>query len=335
MNKFDFTPVKELLNPKRKIFLTSHFNPDGDALGAMLGLYRFLLKMGHEVNMMVPNKFPGFLNWMPSQEHILRFDENKHNCQDLFLEADVLFALDYNEPSRINNAGKFFTESSAVKVLIDHHLQPMEEAFDHCFSTVDVSSTSELVYEFMQAINPNLVDKPIAECIYTGIMTDTGCFSYNCSYERTFAISGELVGKGINTDEINRLVYGTNSESKIRLTGYAISQKMKVMPKYKTAYIALTREELRKYKYTTGDTEGLVNYALSVKGIRFAALITERNKKIRISFRSVGDFSVNEFARKYFEGGGHRNAAGGDSFIGMDKTLEKFERLVRINADKI
>jgi phosphoesterase RecJ-like protein len=245
----------------------------------------------------------------------------------------VLFSLDYNSPSRINDASGSFVNSPAVKILIDHHINPEKDAYDHCFSTTQISSTCELVYQFMKSINKNLIDKAIAENIFVGIMTDTGSFSYNCNYESTFKIVAELIGKKIDTNRINRLIYSDNTESRLKLLGYSLSEKLIVLPEYQTAYISLTRAELEKYHYKTGDTEGLVNYALSIKGVQFAALFTERENKIRISFRSVGNFSVNEFAGKHYEGGGHRNAAGGDSFVDMDQTLINFNRLLEDYKD--
>ncbi len=335
MIQFDFKPVASLFEDTKHIFLTSHTNPDGDALGALLALYHFFNKIGHSVEMMVPTPFPDFLEWMPASEKILIYKNDRQKCDQHFNSADILFSLDYNGPARITDAENSFRNSNALKILIDHHIQPETSEYQHIFSTVDVSSTSELVYLFMSALQPDLIDKAITDCIYAGIMTDTGSFSYNCNYESTFRIVADIITKGTKTDEINRLVYGTNPESRIRLMGFSLSEKLVVLPEFKTAYIALTRQELNRYNYKTGDTEGLVNYALSIQGIRFAALFTERTEKIRISFRSAGDFSVNDFAREHFLGGGHKNAAGGDSFEDMNSTLVKFEDLLHRYADKI
>ncbi|MCB2222097.1 MAG: DHH family phosphoesterase [Bacteroidetes bacterium] len=335
MTTFDFNSIEPLFHSEKKIFLTSHSNPDGDALGALLALFHFFTRKGHEVNMMVPNNFPGFLQWMPGSDQILIYKKDTEVCDQLFRTTDLLFSLDYNSPSRINGAEKAFRQSQAIKILIDHHIDPEKNAYNHCFSTTLTSSTSELVFQMMNEMNGSLIDKKIADCIFTGIMTDTGSFSYNCNYKSTFQIVSELIGKGLQTDEINRLVYATNTENRIRLLGFSLSEKLVVLAEQKTAYIALSREELNRYNYQTGDTEGLVNYALSVVGIRFAALFTERGNKIRISFRSTGNFSVNEFARDHFLGGGHRNAAGGDSFDDLKTTIAKFEALLPRYADKI
>jgi len=335
LNKFDLSPVVAALSSPRKVFLTSHANPDGDALGSLLALYHFLNESGHEVSMMVPNRFPEFLHWMPGQEEIHIYEVDQEQCDHLFKEADLLFSLDYNSPGRIEQAATSFKNAKAIKILIDHHIQPETSAYDYCLTTTEVSSTAELVYLLIKAIDPALISQTMATCICVGIMTDTGSFSYNCNYESTFSIISELIVKGIRVDEINRKIYANNSENRLRLLGFALSQKLKVLPQYKTAYIALSRHELQEYKHKTGDTEGLVNHALSLRGIVFAALFTERSNKIRISFRSVNDFSVNDFARLHFSGGGHKNAAGADSFEDMEKTLEKFERLLNDYSEKL
>ncbi|MEZ5198513.1 MAG: bifunctional oligoribonuclease/PAP phosphatase NrnA [Bacteroidales bacterium] len=308
--------------------LTSHSNPDGDALGSGLATYHFLKQMGHDVKFLVPNPYPDFLNWMPGQEDIIIYEKDREIADKLFGNAELLFSLDYNAPSRLGIAEDAFKNAKGIKIMIDHHISPEIEAYDHICSTVDTSSTSELVFDFIEAIDSNLLNIPIAECLYTGIMTDTGSFSYACNSEKTFLTASILVKTGMDCVRINRMVYNTYSEGRLRLLGYALSEKLKVFPELSTAYISLSRDELNRFNYQVGDTEGLVNYALSIKGIKLAALFTERKDKIRISFRSVGGFSVNDLARKYFEGGGHKNAAGGDSYLPMDKTLEKFEKLI-------
>lgn len=328
MDTLNFSAIKELLSTKKKILITSHSNPDGDALGSGLGMMLFLNQFDHEVNFMVPNSFPDFLKWMPGQENILTFDKNEKVCNHLIESADVLFSLDYNTPSRLGEAGEAFQKAKGVKILIDHHIDPDIDVYDHVFSTVDTSSTSELVFDFITGIDPSKLNVEIAECLYTGIMTDTGSFSYACNFEKTFRIVAELYKLGLDGVKINRLVYNTYAESRIRLLGYALSEKLVVLKEYATAYISLTKEELDKYNYKAGDSEGLVNYALSIKGIKLAALFSEKNNRIRISFRSVGDFSVNNLARKHYDGGGHKNAAGGDSNLSMEETLTAFERLL-------
>lgn len=328
LNPLDFKVVAPLFSEPKKIFITSHSNPDGDAVGSALALHHFFMADGHDVHVMVPNAFPDFLNWLPGQEKVLLYEHSKSLCDRYFKEADVLFSLDYNAPSRIGDASESFTRSQATKILIDHHIEPDRDAYDHCFSTTKTSSTSELVYQFMQHLGKEKINLPIAENIFAGIMTDTGSFSYNCNYVTTFHIAAELIALGVDAGRINRQVYASNNETRIRLLGYALDRKLTVVPDFHTAFIALTREELDQFNFQTGDTEGLVNYALSIRNVRFAALFTEKDNKIRISFRSNGSFSVNDFARKHFEGGGHKNAAGGDSFLTMDQTIETFIRLL-------
>ncbi len=328
MDIFDFSGVKNLLELPKKILLTSHKGPDGDALGSSLALYHFLKKMGHDVNVMVPNSYPDFLKWMPGQENVIIYESDQKRCDHLFQTVDILFSLDYNAPNRIGDATDAFTQSKAIKVLIDHHIDPDLDSYNFSYSKTAITSTSELVFELMDYLSADLIDKSIAECIYTGIMTDTGSFSYNCNYVRTFEIVARLYETGMDGQRINRLIYANNTESRLRLLGFSLSQRLKVIPEYHTAYIYLTKQDLKDYNYKDGDSEGLVNYALSIEGIKFAALFSERGDKIRISFRSVGEFSVNHFARNHFDGGGHRNAAGGNSFLEINKTLVEFERLL-------
>jgi phosphoesterase RecJ-like protein len=328
LNTLDFSILKEVLLERKKILITSHTNPDGDAIGSSLGLYHFLKLSKYEVTVVLPTAYPDFLDWMPAQEEIVIYEKEKEKADQLFQKADIIFSLDYNSSSRLGIATEALQKASAIKILVDHHLHPKTEEYDHVFSTTETTSTSELVFDLIWQLNPSLLNKEMAACLYTGIMTDTGSFSYACNYEKTFRVVAELYKAGIDGVQINRLVYNNYSENRLRLLGFSISQKLKVIPALCTAYISLTKTELDHYHHKTGDTEGLVNYALSIKGIHFAALLTERDNKIRISFRSVGDFSVNEFAKKHFEGGGHRNAAGGDSYLPMNKTLEKFESLL-------
>lgn len=333
METTDFKEVKSLFITKKQILITSHSNPDGDALGSALALFHFFKQSGHEVRVMMPNAYPDFLNWLPGSKNIIFFEDNEEECISLFNSAEIIFSLDYNSPSRIGKAAEYLENANGTKILIDHHLEPLKEAFNHCFSTVKTSSTCELVFQFMTAIDAGSLNKDIAECIYVGIMTDTGSFSYNCNYVTTFLIVSELISLGIDISRISRLIYSNKREEQLRLLGFSLSEKLTVIPEYHTAFIALTRKDMYRYDYKTGDTEGLVNYALSIKGIKLAALFTERKDKIRISFRSAGDFSVNEFARKHYVGGGHKNAAGGDSFEEMDQTIERFKHLLKEYAE--
>jgi phosphoesterase RecJ-like protein len=277
----------------------------------------------------MPTSYPGFLAWMPGQENIRVYEHEKEICDTLFDEAEVIFSLDHNKPCRLGIATKAFEKSKAFKIMIDHHIDPDKKSYDLVFSTTQTTSTSELIFDFLSQYKPGQINREVAECIYVGIMTDTGSFSYACNYEKTYRTVAELFKLGIDGVNIHRQVYDTFSESRMRLLGYCLSEKMVVKQKLNTAYISLTKAELERFNFNPGDTEGVVNYSLAIKGIRLAALFTEKEDKIRISFRSVGKFDVNVFARKHFEGGGHRNAAGGDSFLPLDETLQKFERLLK------
>lgn len=320
--------LKGLFEQPHNVLITTHYNPDGDAIGASLALYHFLRKLGHNTSVIVPNQLPSFLDWIPGTKELVIYENDPGKANLLISQAETIFCVDYNSLGRV----KYFTEqlSSAkgYKILIDHHLQPSDE-FDMTFSEIRVSSTSELLYELIHLSGfGNLIDLPIAECIFAGIMTDTGSFSYSCERPDTFRIVSELISLGVNVERLHRLVYDTYSESRMRLLGHCLSERLKVLPEFSTAYIWLDKEDLDKFNYQPGDTEGVVNYALSIENIVLAALFTERDDRIRISLRSKGNFSVNEFARNHFQGGGHRNAAGADSFFSLNETLLLFESLL-------
>jgi phosphoesterase RecJ-like protein len=331
----DFSEIKELLTPNKKIAIVSHTNPDGDSMGSSLGLFHFLKAYGCEPVVVVPNEYPDFLAWMPGEESILLCTKDKKRAKKTLAEADIIFCLDHNAPSRVGEMEETFKKAGGIKIMIDHHVNPDLNAYDFTFSTTQTSSTSELIFDMMSQLAPQLINKTISECIYVGIMTDTGSFSYSCNSEKTFRTVAELFKNGIDGVKIHRLVYDTFSEMRLRLLGYCLSEKLVVLPEFHTAYIWLTRDELDRFEFKTGDTEGVVNYALGIKGIKFAALFTEKENKIRISFRSTGNFEANTFARTHFEGGGHKNAAGGDSFVPMKETLEKFEKLLVEYKDKL
>jgi bifunctional oligoribonuclease and PAP phosphatase NrnA len=322
--------VKEVLKTKKKVAVITHVNPDGDAMGSALALYGIFTKEQHDVKVIIPNEFPSFLAWMPYSEKILINKLKPAECKKAIDEADVIFCVDFNDIYRIEDLGQVYKESKAVKFLIDHHLSPSSFA-DHTLSLVETSSTAEIIWDLIEALGKiKLIDKSIAECLYVGIVTDTGSFSYSCNYEKTYLVTAELFRYGINGEHIHRLVYDTFTENRMRLLGYCLSEKMKVLQEFKTAYISLTKEELAKFHYQNGDTEGVVNFALSVEGIEMAALFMERDKHIKISFRSKGGVSVNDIARKYYDGGGHHNAAGGFSYVSMKDTLIAFKKLLPV-----
>lgn len=320
--------IKELLSTPKKIIITTHINPDGDAIGSVLAMNQYLQMKGHEVKVLTPNDYPDFLKWMKGNHEIIIFHDNREKGERLINSADLIFCMDYNEPSRLKDLGEKVLKSPAQKILIDHHPNP-EEIFDYKYSDISVSSTAELLYRFITEMgDKNLINKDIAECLYSGIMTDTGCFSFNSSNPSTFLTCAELLSKGIHKDKIFNLIYNNFSHDRMKLMGYCLNDKLKVIPELHTAYIWLTSEEFKRFNFKAGDTEGFVNLPHSIKDIHFTALFLEKKDHVKISFRSRGNFSVNEFSKKYFNGGGHKNAAGGESKLSMKETIVKFETLL-------
>ncbi len=320
--------LKTLLEEKSDVLITTHYNPDGDAIGSSLALYHYLSGQGIKAKVIIPNELPSFLQWMPGSELAVIYTENPDIANSLIAEADLIFCMDYNALSRV----KLFTDqlraSNATRIIIDHHIQP-ENEFDLIFSITNVSSTSELLYQIIAKSGfASEITKEMAECLFVGIMTDTGSFSYACNRPETFEITANLIRTGMDVEKVHRMVYDTYSESRMRLLGHCLGTNMKVLPEFATAYIWLTKDDLELYDYQQGDTEGVVNYALSIQKVAVAALFTERGDRIRVSLRSKGEFSVNEFARLHFNGGGHRNAAGGDVLKSMPDTLKWFESLL-------
>ncbi len=335
LKKNDFLSIHSLLQQPRKILITTHTNPDGDAIGSSLALFGYLKKTGHSVQVMIPDPDPRFLQWMPFHDNLLVFDKDKEICQVHIREADLIFCVDFNSLGRLSNAEHDFRQSSAKKILIDHHTQPAGD-FDFMISNTQTSSTSELIYDFItDSGDKEKIDTDMATCIYAGIITDTGSFSYSCNYEKTYLITADLYHRGIDGEHIHRLVYDTYSESRLRLLGYAISEKLVVLPAYHAAYIALTKEELDRFNHQIGDTEDIVNYALSIEDVNFAALFYEREGIVKVSLRSKGKFSVNDIARKYFDGGGHVNAAGANSKLSLKDTVAVFENLLPVFQEQL
>ncbi|MEI7499379.1 MAG: DHH family phosphoesterase [Bacteroidota bacterium] len=328
MENTDFSAISEKLSVPLQILITTHTNPDGDAIGSSLALSSYLKKKNHVVQVLVPDPFPDFLSWMPGHENILIFSSDNDASVRAIENADLIISADYNSLDRLNEAGQIVRQSKAIKVLIDHHLYPSEE-FDFKISISSISSTSEIIYNFIKENGDlHLLDKDIAECIYTGIITDTGSLSYSCNYVNTYLIIAELFRLGIDGEHIHRLIYDTYSESRLRLLGYSISDQLIVLPEFHTAYIKLTKEDLQRFNHQIGDTEGVVNYALSIRNINLAALFMEKDGIVKVSFRSKGNFSVDNFAREYFGGGGHRNASGANCTTSLDETILKFKQLL-------
>jgi phosphoesterase RecJ-like protein len=331
----DFEKIRDILNKSEKIIITTHTNPDGDAIGASLAMYLYLRKKGIQVTVIIPDTYPEFLAWLPEATEIMVFESKGDKCKDLVKAADAVICVDFNNLNRLNELGDPVRNSNTIKILIDHHLYPSEE-FDLKISFNKTSSTSELIYDFIvESGETALIDKDIAECLYTGIITDTGSFSYSCNYPKTYLITAELFRLGIDGEHIHRLIYDTYSESRLRLLGYAVSDVLTVVQEYYTAYIVLRKEDLERFDYKVGDTEGVVNYALSIKDINLAALFMERDDHVKVSFRSKGNFSVDRLAREYFGGGGHNNASGANCIMSIDKTVNRFLSLLPDFQEKL
>ncbi len=330
MNKSEFEAVKQLLKTPKKIVVIPHRNPDGDAVGACLAMQHYLLKKNHKVTVVSPNELPGFLSWMPLADKIFKFDKQNQQSKKALEEAELIFILDFNALNRVgDDMQKFLEKFEGTFLMIDHHLQP-ETFVKYMFSDISYSSTCEMIYEFIENLDDlNLIDQTIATCIYTGIMTDTGSFRFPATKPRTHRIVANLMEKGADNEAIYSQVFDSNTYQNLQLLGHVLS-KIQVIPQSQTAFFTLSKNELKAFDYQKGDTEGIVNYGLSIKGIALAAIFIEDEDQgiIKISIRSKGTFSVNDFARNYFNGGGHLNAAGGRSNETLEETVNKFIKLV-------
>jgi len=323
------TEVAKLLEqPQKIIALLIHINPDGDALGSALGLSKLFSNKGHHCLVISPNDFPDFLRWMPGASEICLMSESFTRAEEFMKNAELIFVVDCNELKRIIRLQEVYNASGAYKIMIDHHPDP-DLAVDCMLSDTSVSSTAELIFRFiLEAGMEEYVDQDVATSLLTGIMTDTGCFSHNSSTRRTYEIVASLLDYGIDKDAIYNRIYNNYSVERMHLLGFSLHEKMEVLSGYHTAIISLTRDELKSFNYQVGDTEGFVNYPLSIKGVRFSVLFVENGDRIKISFRSKGSFPTNEIARKYFNGGGHINASGGESYVSMQETISLFKSII-------
>lgn len=332
----EISELKQLLNQKLSIVITSHSNPDGDAIGSSLAMYHYLTKLGNAVNMVVPNKFPDYYCWLPDSEKIVNYEKQSKLAQQILKEADLIFCVDFNAISRLGAVADIIKNTNAKRVLIDHHIDPEIQNFDYCYSTVETSSTGELIYDFINIMgDEKLIDKNIAEAIYTCIVTDTGSFSFSNNRPETYIVTSKLISLGVDAQKIHKLIYDTYSENRLRLLGYAISNRMVVWEELHTALIYLTKADLKDYSYEVGDTEGLVNYPLAMEKINMSVLITEKENNLRLSFRSKGKFSVNNLAREHFNGGGHRNAAGGKSTETVENLIIRLKQVMMNNKQNL
>jgi phosphoesterase RecJ-like protein len=319
--------LKQLLSTPQQISIVTHTNPDGDAIGSSLGLYHYLIQKKHKVKVIVPNAFPHFLAWMNDSEKVIDYERQKEDADDFVQTSDILFMLDFNNLQRIDNLADAVEKSDAFKILIDHHQQP-DIAANITVSDISACSTCQMIFEIIDLLgDKNLINVNSAECLYCGIMTDTASFRFDTTSAKTHRIVAQLIEIGIVKSKIHGAVYDKNTLDKLQLVSYCLCNNLKLHHNNKIATITFNAEEQKKYNMQKGDTEGLVNHGLSVDGVLVSAFFTERDGMIKISFRSKGKIDVNAFARKYFEGGGHVNAAGAKSNLSIEKTLEKFIEL--------
>lgn len=323
-----------LLQSPKNIFLTTHHKPDGDALGSMLGLHHYLVKKGHNVTSVSPGEIPSFLEWMPGINIMYNFEETPTESFEALKNADIIIGLDFNNFGRTKHLESHLAEAKQIKVLIDHHLEP-STLWDYGWSIPSKSSTCEMVYDFINALNDReSIDQNIAACLYTGVMTDTGIFRFPVATSSVHLMVSELLKTGLDHSKIYDEVYDSWTENRMRFLGYVLIEKMEVYKKYNSALITLSRKDMNLFNIQSGDTEGLVNYPLSIANIQFATLITERSDEIKLSFRSKGNFDVSTFASKYFKGGGHFNASGGISKINFLETIDNFKAILHNNHPK-
>jgi phosphoesterase RecJ-like protein len=330
MNENDIILLQGLLEKPKKIVIIPHKSPDGDAMGSTLGLLHFLEKSNHKATVISPNDFPEFLSWLPGSENVLIYETDKANCEKEILDAELVFTLDFNAFHRTGEMENVLKKVVAPIVMIDHHQEPDTYAIV-TYSDVNFGSTCEMIYNFISFLGKkNLIDKTIATCLYTGILTDSGGFKYPKTTGVTHRIVAEFIDLGVENTKIPNQLFDNSSYERLQLLGRTL-EKMKVIPEKKTAYTYLSQADLNEFNYQKGDTEGNVNYGLSIKGIVFAAIFIEHRDEniIKISFRSQGDFDVNKFARQNFQGGGHINAAGGKSYESLENTVKKFESLLQ------
>ena len=325
----DTASLIKLLAQPQKIVITTHHKPDGDAMGSSLGLYNYLIQQGHHVKVITPTDYPEFLFWLPGNEDVIIFTENEKESAGLIAAADMIFCLDFNALNRINEMGELVGESNAVKVMIDHHLEP-QDFDDYRYWDINACATAQLIYTFIteELNNKKLINKDVATCLYTGIMSDSASFSLPKTTSGVHRIIADLIDEGAVNWQIHEQMYKNSSENRLRFLGICLSERLEVLHEFNTAIITATKEDLEKYEVITGDTEGIVNYALSITGIKLAAFIVERTDKVKLSLRSKGEFPANDICKKYFNGGGHRNAAGGASTGSLEQVVNQFKSIL-------
>jgi len=318
------------LNTPAKVVITMHQKPDGDAMGSVLGLYHFLTALGHEAVVISPTNWANFLDWMPGVDRVIDFERYRDKAKNLIQSAEIIFCLDFNILHRTKNMEQPLTEATCTKILIDHHQQPQEEAFAYGISDTSKSSTCEMVYDFIIASgHADKLNLDMAACLYTGLMTDTGSFRFPSTTAAVHRMAAQLKELGLNHTHVHEMIYDNFLEGRLRFIGYALLNRMEILYEYNTALMHITRQDLQRFDIKTGDTEGLVNYLLTIQGMRLGALVIDRDEERKWSFRSKGNFDVNLFARQHFEGGGHQNAAGGRSSDSLEATVQKFKTIIK------
>ncbi len=324
------------LNTPSRIVITMHQKPDGDAMGSALGLYHFLVALGHDATVISPTNWADFLNWMPGIKKVVDFENQKEKARAIIDNAQVIFCLDFNILHRTKHMEQPLTQAACTKVLIDHHEQPQQEAFTYGVSNTAKSSTCEMVFDFIvDSGHRALLNAEIAECLYTGVMTDTGSFRFPATTASVHRMVADLKETGLQHSRVHENIYDNFLENRLKFIGFALVNRMEVLYEYNTALMYITKEDLYAYDIKTGDTEGLVNYLLTIRGIKFGALVVDRNEERKWSFRSKGFFDVNTFARQHFEGGGHQNAAGGRSSESLDATVRKFKEVIKTYQNQL
>jgi len=319
-----------LLATPRKVVITTHQKPDADAMGSSLALYHFLSQFGHEITVISPTNWAGWLNWMPGVDTVVDYELNKEKTAGLLAEADWLFCLDFNIFHRTKNLAPLLAAATCTKILIDHHQEPDSVNFQYGISDTAKSSTCEMIFDFISnSGNEDKIDIRIADCLYAGVMADTGSFRFPSAHAGVHRMVAVLKEKGLQHTKVHENIYDNFLENRLRFIGHILMNRMDVNYEYNTALISISKKDLLRYHIRTGDTEGLVNYPLSIQGIKMAALVIDRDEERKWSFRSKGDFDVNTFARKHFEGGGHYNAAGGRSSESLDDTVSNFKKVIK------
>lgn len=325
-----------LLNQPKKVVITMHQKPDGDAMGSTLGLYHFLNKLGHSCTVISPTNWAGFLDWMPGCDKVLDYESQLAKSDALIDEAEWIFCLDFNILSRTKKMEEKLMAAKGDRILIDHHREPQTAVFTYGNSDIEKSSTAEMVYDFISnSGNLDMIDATIGECLYAGVMTDTGSFRFPSTKASVHKMVFNLKERGLEHSHVHEELFDNFLESRFRFIGHVLLNRMEVFYEYNTALITIPQADLIKFNVKTGDTEGLVNYALSIKGIRLAVVIIDRGEERKSSFRSKGSFDVNTFARTYFNGGGHFNAAGGFNKEPLEEVVQKFKAAIKENVAQL